>query len=238
MKKQLIVATMAALMSATAWTDESGAAPKEEKIGVGSGVAIGAIAGGPVGAVIGAALGGWAGDRFHQEREQRREAEERYEVASAEMSSLEGRLRDSERELSAVRSVLSAAEQDFHTALEEALEVEVFFRTEQSELDDVTAERLSQIASLLKDLDGFAVVVEGHADARGEIEFNGELSAQRAATVREILLDGGVAAERITTRAAGESEATAAEGDVDALALDRRVALTIVREDTPRVARH
>ena len=232
MKKQLIVAAMAALASTAAWTGESGASPKEEKIGLGSGVAIGAIAGGPIGAVIGAALGGWAGDRFHQERSQRLEAEERYELASAQADTLEGRLRTSDRELTAVRSVLEAAERDFHTALEEALEVEVYFRTEESGLDDITAQRLSQIAALLEDLEGFAVVVEGHADARGEVEFNDQLSEQRAAAVRDILLEGGVAAKRITMRAAGETQAIADEGDVDALALERRVNLTIVREGT------
>jgi outer membrane protein OmpA-like peptidoglycan-associated protein len=54
------------------------------------------------------------------------------------------------------------------------------------------------------------------------------LSAQRAAAVREVLLQAGVAADRITATAEGERQSTAAEGDLDALAMERRVNLSIV----------
>jgi len=231
MTKQLTVAVIAALMAAPAWTSESNSAPKEEKIGVGSGAAIGAMAGGPVGVVIGAALGGWVGDKFHRERSARGGVEQQYAQAAAEADSLAARLRGNERELETLKSVLAAEQKSFSAALEEALEVHVYFRTGQSALDDETRQRLAQVAGLIQAIDGFAIVVEGHADARGDAEYNGQLSAQRAAAVRDVLLHAGVAAQRITTHAAGETQATAAENDLDALALDRRVSLTIVRPE-------
>jgi outer membrane protein OmpA-like peptidoglycan-associated protein len=232
MMKQLAAVTIAALIAAPAWTAERNSAPREEKIGVGSGAAIGAMAGGPVGLVLGAAFGGWLGDKFHDERAQRQDFAQRYENASASAQSLEGLLRGSERELSNLRAVLSAEQRNFRDALEEALEVEVYFHTAQSALDQDVEQRLSQVAGLINAIDGFTMVVEGHSDSRGDAEYNDQLSAERAAAVRDVLLRAGIAPARITTRAAGETGSTAAENDLDALALERRVNLTIIRSDS------
>lgn len=238
MRKQLAIAVIVALAAAPAWTAESNGAPKEEKIGVGSGAAIGAMAGGPVGFVLGAAFGGWLGDRFHRERSQREDFEQRYASASADAESFASLLRGSERNLAAVQAALAEEQKSFAAAFETALEIEVYFRTEQSTLDEATEQRLAQVAGLLEPMEDFAVVIEGHADARGATDYNDQLSAQRAAAVRDVLLHAGIALDRITTHAAGEADATAAEGDIDALALERRVQLTIVRPNSePRVAR-
>jgi outer membrane protein OmpA-like peptidoglycan-associated protein len=234
MTKQLAVVMIAALIAAPAWTAERSSAPKEEKIGVGGGAAIGALAGGPIGVVLGAALGGWAGDRFHQERSQRRDFEQRYERASADARSLENMLRGNERELATLRAVLADEQRSFRAALEEALEVHVYFRTAQSALDPDTEQRLAQVAGLLGEIGDFSIIVEGHADSRGDAAYNEQLSGQRAAAVRDVLIGAGLSPERITMRAAGESQATAAEGDLDALALERRVNLTIIRPDADR----
>jgi len=229
MRKQLAIAVAAALTAAPAWASEVSVAPKEEKIGLGTGAALGAIAGGPIGMVLGAALGGWAGDKFHQERAQRLDYEHRYESAQAEADSFEGLLRDSERKLAEVRTMLAAEKRGFESALEEALELQVYFRTEQSTLDEVTEQRLAEVAGLIRDIDDFTIFVEGHTDARGTEDYNELLSAQRAAAVRDVLLRAGVAPERITTHEAGETQSTAVEGDVDSLALERRVDLKIMR---------
>ena len=236
MTKQLIAVMVAVLIAAPAWTAERNGAPKEETIGVGGGAAIGAIAGGPIGVILGAALGGWVGDRFHRERSQRQAAEERHAQASAAADSLEGLLRGSERELVSLRAVLADEQRSFKDTLEEALEVEVYFRTAQSALDADVEERLSQVASLIAEIDDFTIIVEGHADGRGDAQYNDALSAARAASVRDVLLRSGLAPERITMRAAGETQASAADRDLDALALERRVDLTLVRPGAERRA--
>jgi len=238
MRKQLVIAVIGALVTAPAWTAESSGAPKEEKIGVGSGAAIGAMAGGPVGFLVGAALGGWLGDRFHRERSEREDFEQRYASASADAESFASLLRGSQRELAALQAALADEQKTFAAALETALDIEVYFRTEQSTLDEATEQRLAQVAELLEPMEDFVVVIEGHADARGAAEYNDQLSAQRAAAVRDVFLHAGIALDRIATRAAGEADSTAEEGDVDALALERRVDLTIVRPNAAeRVAR-
>jgi outer membrane protein OmpA-like peptidoglycan-associated protein len=235
MRKQLLAGLAVALVTTPAWTSESNSAPKEEKIGVGSGAAIGAIAGGPIGMFLGAALGGWAGDRFHQERRKRDAVEQELAAVSTERSSLEQRLQGSERQMGTLRAQRDEDERRFKAALEDAIEVQVYFHTEQSTLDEGTEQRLARIASLFGELDDVTVVIEGYADSRGEPKFNEQLSAARAAAVRDTLLRAGVPIEQITVHAVGEAESSAPENDPDALALERKVSLTIVRPDSTLV---
>lgn len=66
------------------------------------------------------------------------------------------------------------------------------------------------------------VLLVGKADPRGPNEYNQELAAERAETIKQYLVDAGVAAERIGTQSAGES---AAVGDQNqySYGFDRRV---------------
>ena len=237
MLKQLLVLTVTGAVATTAWTDETSGASKQEAMGVGSGAVIGAAAGGPVGFVLGAALGGWLGDRFHDEREQRLTAEERYAEVRAEAGELEALLARNERETARLESQLLAERESHSRALEEALNVEVYFRTAETTLDEGAAERLARIGELVKSMDGVAVLLEGHADKRGDEKYNEDLSAARAETVREIFIGAGVPADRIAVTAEGETLSDAADNDVDALALERRVEISIVGSGgTERVA--
>jgi outer membrane protein OmpA-like peptidoglycan-associated protein len=235
MTKQLVAGLAVALIAAPAWSSETTDAPKEEKIGVGSGAVIGAIAGGPIGMVIGAALGGWTGDRFAHQRSKREAAEAALADVSTERDSLAGKLQVSEREMGTLRTMHADDERRFKAALEEALEVQVYFHTEQSTLDAASEERLARIATLIGEFDDVAVVIEGYADTRGEIPYNEQLSAARAAAVRDTLLRAGVPMDLITVHAVGETQSSAAENDTDALALERKVSLTIVRPSSTLV---
>lgn len=238
MTKQIALLMAAMVLATPGWTKDrsvaadKNAAPKEESIGVGSGAVVGAAAGGPIGAIIGAALGGWAGDKFHRERKQRKDAEDRYARASTDLRTIEELLHGSEREITALQSDLSSERLRFRTAMERALEVEVFFLTAQAALDEDTEERLMRVGEAMLSLDDFSVIIEGHADSRGDEDYNEQLSAQRAAAVRDTLIRAGVPAYRITSRAVGESESVAAENDLDALALERRVSMSLVQPDT------
>jgi outer membrane protein OmpA-like peptidoglycan-associated protein len=206
-------------------------APKEEGIGVGSGAAIGALAGGPIGFVVGAAFGGWLGDRFHQERSARRAADERATEASAHAGSLQQLLTVSERSV-AVKNAELFSERSLHRRnLQEALSVEVFFRTEDSGLGGSTEERLAKLAALIEPMDGAVIRLEGHADVRGTESFNATLSTARAAAVREALIRGGMPADRVIVTGAGETGSTSPEQDTDGMALERRVEMNIVDVD-------
>lgn len=245
MTKNILILALAAGLASPAWTAENNAAPKEESIGVGSGVVVGALAGGPVGAILGAAMGGWLGDKFHRERSakidferQSEQARLEWEQARLEADELLARLEESNSDLGSLRSEWRDAQVNYRNALQQALDTQIYFRTGESALDDDTGQRLSSIAGLIAELADLRVVVEGHADARGAEDYNEQLSSARAQAVRDALVRAGVSPGRIVWVAEGERHSTDDEKDLDAMALDRRVNLSIVdRRTTDRVAR-
>jgi outer membrane protein OmpA-like peptidoglycan-associated protein len=241
LSRKIIVALIGSLLatSSMAAPKHRGAkdgGAKEEGIGLGSGAAIGALAGGPVGLILGAAFGGWIGDRFHHERNERRMADERATEVSAHADELAQLLTVSERNVAAKNAELFSERVAHRRNLQEALSVEVFFRTEESGLGSSTDERLARLAALIEPLDGAVIRLEGHTDARGTEPYNSALSTERAAAVREALIRGGMPADRVIVTAAGETGATSAEQDSDGMALERRVEMNIVDVDTGRVA--
>ena len=69
------------------------------------------------------------------------------------------------------------------------------------------------------------VVVEGHADERGTIEYNLALGERRAQAVKTYLVDAGVADSRIETVSLGEEQPAVMGSDESALAQNRRAEL-------------
>jgi outer membrane protein OmpA-like peptidoglycan-associated protein len=234
MKEQNMKTKIIALVATTLVAGTSHAVPpskernREEGIGVGTGSVVGAIAGGPIGFIVGAAMGGWLGNKFHFERSARNEAEARYEQAEAMAGSLEALVAGSEDEIAELKLVMSHQEDAYRDALSEAFDIAVYFHTGEASLTPSVADRLARLGQLLHEFDDFAVVIEGHADPRGDETYNDQFSAERADAVREALLRSGLSADRITTRATGERQSQAADNDLDAMALERRVDLSIV----------
>jgi outer membrane protein OmpA-like peptidoglycan-associated protein len=236
MRKKIIVLLVGSLLATSSIAAPKNRAPNEEGIGLGSGAAIGALAGGPVGLVLGAAFGGWLGDRFHEERSARRNADERAAAASAHAGQLTTLLAASERAAVAKNAELTTERIEHRRHLQEALSVEVFFRTEDSGLGGTTEERLTKLAALIEPMEGAVIRLDGHTDVRGTEAYNTTLSTARAEAVREALLRGGMPADRVIVNAAGETGSTAPEQDSDGMALERRVEMNVVDVDTGRVA--
>jgi len=228
MKTVIIALATTCLVANTSWAGEGGHLNKEEGIGVGTGATIGAIAGGPVGMAMGIMFGGWLGNVFHDERTEKEELAARVEEKEKLTESLEDLLAGTETELEQMRLVMFDQEDVYRDVLQQALDIEVYFHTGESELDEQVANRVRKLGRLMRKFDGYSIVVEGHADPRGEEEFNDELSAERAQAVREVLIRAGLQAEQILVRAEGERGSQAGEGDLDAMALERRVNLSIV----------
>ncbi|HEU4619492.1 MAG TPA: OmpA family protein [Gammaproteobacteria bacterium] len=224
-KALLALAVAGALAASPVWAKEKSS--KHEAAGLGAGAAIGAAAGGPVGFILGAAFGGWLGDRFHHEKEMRVAAEQSAAQSRDRAAELEGRLDGSRRDLAKLEATLAAERQANRTALGEALDVSVYFRTGKSELDTESAERLTRIAELLAPMDGVVVELEGYADKRGDELYNEQLSAARAEAVRQAFVGAGFPEDRISVAAEGERYSIADEHDFDGLALERRVAIAI-----------
>lgn len=245
MIRNAFIVIIIAMFSTAGWAADESRASKYETVGLGSGGAVGAAVGGPVGFIVGAAVGAWLGDQFNQQHRARSEFEQSWMESESHATELNGQLKTAEQQVASMESQVSAMESRLHRETEQlrrtvrnALDVQVLFRTNEDEVSEETRRRLLRMATALAGLEDMLVRIEGFADARGNNEYNEQLSAQRAATVRETLIRAGVPADRISVDAYGEQYSTAAEDDVDALAMDRRVKLTLISSDEEaRVAR-
>ena len=211
------------------WTTEVASKATHESVGIGSGAAIGAVAGGPVGLVFGAAMGAFLGDLFDTEHNARIQAEKRWTEVQAEVKTLNGLVEGRELEVASLEAQLRDQARQIQSTVTEALDVKVLFMTNESNLHSIAETRLLRLAELLTSLDDISIRIDGHTDSRGKLTDNKELAQQRVSSVREVLIRGGVPVSRIIMNAHGEAYASARENDVDAMAMERRVDLTLIR---------
>jgi outer membrane protein OmpA-like peptidoglycan-associated protein len=105
----------------------------------------------------------------------------------------------------------------------------------KSDVDDAARMQLAEIATLLAEpmLAGRRITVEGHADGVGSRRFNQTLSEARARAVMAVLEAGGVATDRLHSRAYGKdrplepNRLANGQDNPDGRARNRRVALVI-----------
>lgn len=207
-------------------------APKEETVGVVSGLVVGAAAGGPIGAFVGMVVGAMLGDRYHNQKvetavlgERLLESDQTLTVTVAELKSSKEQLAASKEQIAALTE--EARSQPLPPSVQRTLRGEIMFRTNDATLSADTTAYLGELAQLLTAAPGIIVKVDGYADPRGTEGENLTLSEQRAASVREALLAGGIAEDRVMVVAHGEGGSASTEGDEDGYALDRRVVITI-----------
>lgn len=216
-------------------TDDPGAGSKQSDLGALTGIVVGALAAGPVGAVIGGGAGAVIGDRFHRQAQSRAaladnldKSEARNATLTHNVAELSGSLAQQQAHGRELEGTLQHAEQ---------LGLDIGFRTND---DSVTAKSMSpllKLGALVASMPDATVRVAGYADARGSDAYNDALSLRRAESVAAVLSSAGVPRERILLEAHGKTEASAAAGDVDGYALDRRVTVRLERQEAAAVAR-
>ena len=107
----------------------------------------------------------------------------------------------------------------------------VHFAVKSDAVGMPSAALLRGVAGALRAHPELSLVIEGHADPRGGDEKNRVLSGRRAAMVRDILSDSGVADERMLVRQFGERQRAAAGSTAVDYARDRRVQVKFVLQD-------
>jgi len=104
------------------------------------------------------------------------------------------------------------------------LEMTVFyFDFDQSSLKEDGKEALKAHAAYLAANASARVVLEGHADERGTVEYNLALGERRAMTVRRFLMANGAKAGQLQVVSFGEERPAAVAHDAAAWAKNRRV---------------
>ena len=110
------------------------------------------------------------------------------------------------------------------SSFEGTYEDDLFFLINKAEIRPEEAFKLGQIAQILKDNPEATITVTGYADsATGNAEINQDLSEQRASVVVNMLKKAGIAASRISYKAAGSDR------DASQSPESNRVAVCIVK---------
>ncbi|QVL50283.1 MAG: AAA family ATPase [Thiocapsa sp.] len=106
----------------------------------------------------------------------------------------------------------------------------VQFDDGSTELDAPAAERISEIAKLLKDHENIRIHVVGHTDSSGRQSVNRWLSDRRADVVARFLLDRGISPERVTHEGRGQTELkfNTAQENIQGPWINRRIELELL----------
>ena len=104
----------------------------------------------------------------------------------------------------------------------------IYFDYDQFLLDPSERDTADHAAQVLMENPEDLLLIEGHCDWRGTIEYNLALGDRRANSVREYLINVGIAPGRLEINSKGKLEATP-EGAESKMANDRRADLIIVR---------
>jgi outer membrane protein OmpA-like peptidoglycan-associated protein len=106
---------------------------------------------------------------------------------------------------------------------------DVLFSTGKAQLTPSAREVVFEIAQVLKRAPTRNLVVEGHTDSVGTIQYNYELSLARAEEVANALLAEAIPRSQISTRAYGETTPIASNSTEDGRKHNRRVEVIILK---------
>lgn len=99
---------------------------------------------------------------------------------------------------------------------------DVFFAFDRYDLDDFSLGVLARNARILKEHPEVIILIEGHCDERGTVEYNLALGEKRAKAVRDHLVNLGVSGNRLRVTSYGESRPFAMGSNEQAWAQNRR----------------
>lgn len=106
----------------------------------------------------------------------------------------------------------------------------VFFEFDSAIIKPESFAILEEVAGAMLQHGEIALVeVQGHTDDQGADDYNRKLSAERAAAVRQVLINSGVSAARLSARGYGEDQPLQPGTSEEARAANRRVEFVIVR---------
>ena len=166
--------------------------------------------------------------RAEQEKLAALAAEEaRAEQAERELARLRAEHEKSRAELTATLSRLAKVREDARGVIV-TLPGNIYFNFNKADVKPAMQMQLTKIAKALAAVPDQTLLIEGHTDSIGSNEYNLSLSESRAQSVQKILLDGGIAAERMEIKGYGESKPIADNATPSGQAQNRRVEIVLI----------
>ncbi|MBN1868041.1 peptidoglycan-associated lipoprotein Pal [Candidatus Sumerlaeota bacterium] len=105
----------------------------------------------------------------------------------------------------------------------------VYFDYDRSEIRFDQMDQLERNAQCLVENPDVTVLIEGHCDERGTVEYNFALGERRAESVRDFLVSRGVKAANLDVISKGEEEPMAFGHDEESWTQNRRAEFKITR---------
>jgi len=105
----------------------------------------------------------------------------------------------------------------------------LYFNTGSSSLDANSMNQIENVAAIMKAYPNVKVLFRGHTDNTGSVAGNNKLSASRALSVKNKLVEMGVATARIDTKGMGSVEPIADNATAEGRAKNRRIDVSIVK---------
>ena len=198
------------------------------ELGMGIGGVLGGLIAGPPGVILGMASGAWFGDRDQKKDERISGLNNELLRKQTDNAILEERFADLQSHFgNELKKVATENRISSLKELSDGVSLAVYFRTGSSAIDVEVQPRIEKLADFLKQYPDIRLMVEGHADKRGDVDFNRELGMKRARTVEAALLKAGIDQKRIMTHSFGETQARAVEADLEGNYFDRKVNITL-----------
>src|SRR5262249_5222047 len=108
---------------------------------------------------------------------------------------------------------------------------DVLFDTGKYTLRPATREKLARVSGILVTHPSLKLEVEGHTDSVGGEEYNQRLSENRAASVRDYLVQNGIGINNVTARGFGKTRPVASNDTASGRQMNRRVELVVSGEE-------
>ena len=103
----------------------------------------------------------------------------------------------------------------------------LYFNTGSSSLDANSMNQIENVAAIMKAYPEVKILFRGHTDNTGSVAGNNKLSASRALSVKNKLVEMGVATSRINTKGMGSADPIADNGTAEGRAKNRRIDVSI-----------
>lgn len=162
-------------------------------------------------------------EQLEQQEEQIQAAQQRAQQLEQERAQLAQQAEELEQELVDIQ----AEETDRGLVL--TLD-EVLFDFDGAQLKPGAESTLQRVAQFLNEHPDRNLLIEGHTDAVGDEGYNMQLSEERAAAVREALVQYDITPDRVQTRGLGESFPVASNDTDAGRQLNRRVEIVMSDE--------
>ena len=82
----------------------------------------------------------------------------------------------------------------------------IYYEFDEYDITKKASEQLDEVVEIMESNPDLTIKLKSHADSRGTDEYNDWLSSKRAESAKEYLIDSGISANRIDTKAFGEDK--------------------------------